>query len=100
MTSTSSMKGSYTESYMGPPTSATLSRSPMERVGVQRLGCEVDTEARSHGREVVATTDVERLHEVFVQMAGVLDHAVVEAGRHPEIVEHREVLHVLAEPDA
>ena len=69
-------------------------------VGGERLGPELHAEARAGRRPVAAALDDERLHHVLVEVVGVLDHAVVEAAADGDVVEHREVLHVLAQADA
>ena len=44
--------------------------------------------------------DVHRVDEMLVQVVDVLAHAVVERGAHGDVIEDRQVLHVLAQPHA
>ena len=49
---------------------------------------------------VAPAADHDRVDEVLVQVVDVLDHAAVGGAGDGEVVEHREVLDELAQPDA
>src|SRR4029453_2691278 len=49
------------------------------------------------GRHLIPAADhAHRVDEVLVQVIDVLDHPTIQPRAHPEVVEHRQVLHVLA----
>src|SRR5439155_21520026 len=52
------------------------------------------------GGHVAAAPDDDGIHEVLVQVIDELGHAIVHAAGNGEVVEHREVLHQFAQPDA
>src|SRR4051794_4574285 len=80
-TSTSSTNGSYSESYIGPPTSATRSRSPTapgrpERavgiaVRLDRVAVHLHAEPRCRRHVIAAARHLQRFDEVLVQVGGV-----------------------------
>src|SRR5882762_6600729 len=51
-------------------------------------------------RHVPPAANHDRIFEMLVQVIDVLDHAAVHRARDRDVVEHRQVLHVLAQPDA
>ena len=59
-----------------------------------------DAVAGSSGRQVTAVADDCGVNEVFVKMIYPLDNAVFQGSTDGNVVEHREVLDVLAEADA
>src|SRR3972149_2309359 len=52
------------------------------------------------GSEIASFFDAHRILEVLVKVIDVLDHAILHAAAHRDVVEEREMLHVLAETDA
>ena len=52
------------------------------------------------GSEIATRFDAHRVLEVLVQMIDVLDHSILHAAAHRDVVEERQMLHVLAETDA
>src|SRR5206468_1031821 len=65
----------------------------------ERLAPHRNAVARRRRRHVAAVTNDHRVQEMLVQVVHVLDDAVLERGAHADVVEDREVLHVLAQPD-
>src|SRR3972149_12071474 len=52
------------------------------------------------GSEIATSFDVHRVFEVRVEVIDVLDHAIFHGAAHRDVVEEREMLHVLAETNA
>src|SRR5918992_1434740 len=63
-------------------------------------GMHLGSGARFGRRPVPAAGHLDRRDEVLVEVIHVLDHATVDPPRHGHVVEHRQVLYRLAEPDA
>src|SRR5579863_5876356 len=75
-------------------------RAVRERELGQRLGTDLDAVARRRRREIAASHDTDRIDEMFVQVVDELADTVVERATHCDVIEHRHVLRVLAQPDA
>ena len=71
-----------------------------EFVLIQRLGEYLDAVTRCCRGQVTAGPDDGRVAEVLVQVVHPLDDAVVEGCADGDVVEHGQVLHVLAQADA
>src|SRR6185437_10711784 len=71
-----------------------------ELVIAQRLLAQRRGEAGRGRRQVAAADDAHRVGEVLVQVIDVLQHPVVRRGADRDVVEHRQVLDHLAQPDA
>src|SRR5256886_3686880 len=84
--------------------SSYLGLSPRWPVGIPvrlpALRLHLDTVPRRRRRQVAAVAHHHRMHEVLVQVIHVFHHAILERGADRDVVEHREVLHVLAQPHA
>src|SRR5437588_9774046 len=74
-------------------------RAVRVRILCQTLGLHRDAVAGRRGRQVAAVTHHDGIHEVLVQVIHIFDHAILERGADGDVVEHREVLYVLAQPD-
>ena len=59
-----------------------------------------DAVARTRGRHVTASPDDDGILEVLVQVIDVFDHPSFHRSGHGDVVEHRQMLHVLAQADA
>ena len=59
-----------------------------------------DAVAGARRREVAAAADDDGILEVLVQVIDVFDHASFHRPGHGDVVEHRQMLHVLAQADA
>src|SRR5256712_11738818 len=75
-------------------------RTCREPVLAERLHPHLDSVAGFHGRHVAPALDRDRIDEVLVEMIDVLEHAVLQRSGHRDVVDERDVLHVLAQPDA
>src|ERR671911_1428563 len=69
------------------------------RVLGQGGGVHLGARAGFRRRPVTAADDLDRCDEVLVQVVHELDHPAVEPAGPGDVVEHRQVLHRLAEPD-
>ena len=67
-----------------------------ESVAGQRLRADFDVVARFVRSYVSSVADNYATEKVFVQMVDLVNHAVMHRGGDAQIVEHREMLHVLA----
>src|SRR5258705_8521544 len=81
--------------FLAPPALAVR-----ERELGQRLGPDLDAVARGRRREIATTDNANRVDEMLVQVVDELAYAVVERRADGDVVEHRNVLCVLAEADA
>ena len=72
-------------------------RTIRERVFAEALGSELDAQAGRARQHVASVSHLDRLHEVPVQVLGVLGDAVLERATHGDVVERRIVLEVFAE---
>src|ERR1051325_1461145 len=66
----------------------------------QALRTHGDAVTRRRGRHVAAVANDDRVEEMLVQMIDILDDTIVERSADADVIEHREVLHVLAQSDA
>src|SRR5258707_2613668 len=71
-----------------------------ELVGLERVGLDGDAVTRARRRQVAGIAHDARIDEVLVEVVDVLAHAVFETAAHRDVVEDRDVLHILAEADA
>jgi len=67
-----------------------------EREPCQRLWIDLDAVARLVRWHVAAVADDHRIKKVLVQVVDIFNHPILHAGRDPQVVEHRKMLHVLA----
>jgi hypothetical protein len=78
--------------------------TPLGAVGkpqrFDRRRVHLDRVARRLGHHVRAVAHLRRVQEVLVQVVGVLGGAVGERAADAQVVDDRDVLHVLAQPDA
>src|SRR5436305_1586921 len=83
--------------------SSYLGLSPRCPVGIPvrlpALRLHLDTVPRGRRRQVAAVAHHNGIDKVLVQVIHVLDHTILERGADGDVVEQREVLHVLAQPD-
>src|ERR1700687_4217631 len=81
-----------------------FSRDPRVAIGglepLQRAGFDLCAVARSLRSEIPPSLHTNRVYEVFVQVVDELAGAVFQRAAHGDVVEDRQVLDVLAEPDA
>src|SRR5713101_4377271 len=69
-------------------------------VGPHRFGLHLAAVARPAGRHVATPDDLRRIDEMLMEVVDVLADAVAQGAAYRDVVEDRQVLHVLTEPDA
>ena len=82
------------------PLQVSRRRAPPKAIRRARRRADLAAEAGRLGRDVAAVADHDRIDEMLVQVIDELGDAIVHAARHGDVIEHRQVLHQLAQPDA
>src|SRR5262245_52182915 len=71
-----------------------------ETIRFARAGLDGNAVTRLCGRHIAAALHDDRVLEVLVQMIDIFDDPSLHRPRYRDEVEHRQMLHVLAEPNA
>src|SRR5579875_2717581 len=84
--------------------SSFLSFRPRRAIGIgiagNRRGVHSHAIPWSFGWHITAVLDDNRMHKMLVQVRCVLDHAIFQRAAYRDVVEEREMLHILAQADA